>query len=289
MFWLTIILVPALFLCVCVGLSFFISHRQIQKAFISPVAFGLVYEDIQLRTSDSIRLSGWWIPAGSSNRTIIFLHGYGGTYDPDLQYVPAFHNKGFNALMFDFRAHGRSGGHYTTVGALERQDCLAAIDFALSRGSTAIGLMGFSMGGRVAILSAPERPQVKAVLSDGGPARLTTVVSVELMKKGLPHWLANVLAFMVELGMSIVSGINLFKQEPIRQAAGLLKIPVLFIHGDHDPYTRLDELESMVLASGPNTECWRIPEAGHRDSDQYRPEEYIQKVTAFFERWLLER
>ena len=53
-------------------------------------------------------------------------------------------------------------------------------------------------------------------------------------------------------------------------------LPVLFIHGDHDPYTHRDELEQMVHEAGANAACWRVPEAGHRDVDAYRPEEYIQ-------------
>jgi uncharacterized protein len=286
MIWLLLVLV--LFLCVCVAFSFVISHKQAQKVFVSPVEFGLAWEDIRLRTSDGIELKGWWIPAKAATRTLIFLHGYGGTYDPDLKYVPAFHAKGFNVLLFDFRAHGRSGGGYTTVGALERRDCLAALDFALERGSRAIGLLGFSMGGRVAILTAPGCPQVKAVVSDGGPALLSTVALVELQRKGIPRWLGKILAFMMELGMCLCSGIDVFHQEPLLQAAKLSPLPVLFIHGDHDPYTHLDELERMVRAAGPNAECWRIAEAGHRDADVFRPDEYNKRVMAFFERWLPE-
>ena len=34
---------------------------------------------------------------------------------------------GYNALAFDFRAAGQSGGHFTTFGDLERRDVLAAV------------------------------------------------------------------------------------------------------------------------------------------------------------------
>jgi pimeloyl-ACP methyl ester carboxylesterase len=282
--WLFIIVF--LFLCTCVGFSFVIGHRQKQQVFVSPAEFGLEFEDVKLRSRDGIHLVGWWIPAQKSTRTILLLHGYGGTYDPDLKYVPAFHTQGFNVLIFDFRAHGRSGGRYTTVGALEKRDCLAAIDYALQRGSSSIGLMGFSMGGRVALLSAPYRSQVKAVLSDCGPARLMTVARVELLKRHIPRCMAGTMSFMTVLGMSLVSGINVFRQEPLYQVKKLSPLPVLFIYGGHDAYTHQDELERMVSAAGPNAECWLVPEAGHRDIDLFRPEEYNQKVMAFFERWL---
>jgi uncharacterized protein len=285
---LGVLLVLFLIFATCVGLLFAVTHKQPQKVHSSPAEFGLRYEDSHLLTSDRVQLCGWWIPAEGSTRTIIFLHGYAGSCDPDLKYVPFFHEKGFNVVMFDFRAHGRSDGAFTSMGYLEKQDCLAAVDFALSKGSRSIGLLGFSMGGRVALLTAPEAPKVKAIISDGGPARITTVIVAELTRKGVPHALAAVLAFITELGMSIRCGVNLFDQEPYVQCRRLAPLPVLFIHGDHDPYTRLDELERMVREAGEKATCWRVPEAGHRDVDTYRPEEYLQKVTAFFERWLPE-
>ncbi|MGD0707404.1 MAG: alpha/beta fold hydrolase [Anaerolineaceae bacterium] len=285
---LGVLLVLFLFFTTCIGLSFVVTHKQSQSVHSSPAEFGLRYKDIPLLTSDGIQLRGWWIPAEGSTCTIIFLHGYAGSCDPDLKYVPFFHEKGFNVVMFDFRAHGRSDGAFTSMGYLEKQDCLAAVDFALSKGSHSIGMLGFSMGGRVALLTAPEAPAVQAVISDGGPARITTVIVAELTRKGVPHALAAVLAFMTELGMSIRCGVNLFDQEPYAQCRHLAPLPVLFIHGDHDPNTRPAELERMVREAGENAICWRVPEAGHRDVDAFRPEEYVQKVTAFFERWLPE-
>jgi dienelactone hydrolase len=53
--------------------------------------------------------------------------------------------------MFDFRAHGRTAA---SSGYLERQDALAAVEFLRARGIERIGLLGFSMGGSVAMLSA---------------------------------------------------------------------------------------------------------------------------------------
>jgi uncharacterized protein len=286
MIWL--LFIPALFLVLCFVFSFAISRRQTQKVLLDPKGLGLSFEDILLHTSDGIQLNGLWIPAEGSTRTIIFLHGYAGTFDPDLKYVLAFHAKNFNVLLFNFRAHGHSGGRYTTLGALETRDCQAAVQAALQRGSKTLGLLGFSMGGRVAILSAPLCPEIKAVISDGGPARIQTAAAAELKQKGLPRWLGAVIAFMMELGMCFRSGINLFRQEPLFRAGKLSPLPVLFIHGDRDENTTIAELEKMVSDAGPNAACWRVAEAGHRNIDEVYPEEYIHRVLSFFEQWLPE-
>ena len=96
-------------------------------------------------------------PQLNSSRTIIFLHGFNGSMDPDLKYASHFIKAGFNVLMFDFRNHGRSEGNITSLGALEVLDAEAAMQYARLRGSEKTGLLGFSMGGRVALLTAVRR------------------------------------------------------------------------------------------------------------------------------------
>ena len=84
---------------------------------------------------------------------------------------PLFHENHYNVLMFDFRAHGRSEGA-VLLGALERLDAFSSIDFAASKSSLKIGLLGFSMGGRAAVLAGGESASVDAVVCDCGPAPL---------------------------------------------------------------------------------------------------------------------
>lgn len=262
-------------------------HRQPQKVFLDPGHFGLDFVDATFETADGIRLIGWWIPAPGSARTIICLHGYAGSCDPDLKYAAALHQAGFNLLYFDFRAHGRSGGSLTSVGALEVQDCLTAIRYTIERGSRSIGLLGFSMGGRVALLTAARHPQaVNAVISDCAPARLTTAFAANLGEKRLPGFLAGTLAYIIVTGMCLRTGRNLFLQEPYYQTRRLSPLPVLFIHGGKDPHTRPYELKKMVRQAGENAKCWVVPQAGHRNLEDFVGVEYIERVTAFFQRSL---
>jgi len=284
--FLWVLLALGVLALLCLGVSYPVTRRQKQKIVSDPGQQGLSFEEVSFTTQDSILLRGWWIPAGESRRTIIFLHGYAGSCDPDLKYAPLFYKRGFNVLMFDFRAHGRSAGNLSSIGALERKDCLAAIQFAREKGSQSIGLFGFSMGGRVAILAAPDAPEIKAVISDGGPARMSTAFAAELKIKGLPGFLALPIAYLIWTGASIRAGLNLFALEPLYQAKRLADLPILFIHGDRDPYTRSDEFLEMVQSVGEKSECWHIPEAGHRNADFYRPDEYPERIISFFEKYL---
>lgn len=277
----------AAFLLLALGLCLLsaipLVERQGQKVFRSPLEFDLPFEEVSFSTADHQLLRGWWIPATDSTKTIILLHGYAGSMDPDLRYAPHFHAAGFNILMFDFRAHGRSSGRLTSVGALESRDVHAAIDFALAKGSQSVGLIGFSMGGRAAVLGAPYPPAVKAVISDGSPVRLITAVTQDLLLRKIPPALCRLLARMVLVGASVLTGVNLYRNDLFNAAHDLSGTPVLFIHGELDRYTTPAELKSLMQLVGPRARLWSVPEAKHRNIEDTRPAEYLEQVLTFMQ------
>jgi fermentation-respiration switch protein FrsA (DUF1100 family) len=61
--------------------------------------------------------------------------------------------------------------------------------------------------------------------------------------------------------------------------------PVLFIHGAEDKVIPPAETLALYQAA-ENTEnvLWIVPGAGHVKSYLHRPDEYVRRVTAFFQR-----
>ena len=282
-----VLLILGLVLIAAIGismaLSIFLTHRYPQKAFSSPAEFGLDIENVDLVTSDGLHLRGWWIPANGSVKTIIFLHGYAGSMDPDLKYAPAIHEAGCNILMFDFRAHGRSEGNLTTIGALEVSDVQEAIDFALARKSEKVGLLGFSMGGRTALLTAAQsEKRISSIISDGGPLRLSFTIRQELKEKGIPWGIRHVLTTGILFGASVRAGKNLFDSDLIHWKKGSTTLPVLLIHAGADPYTRIDDLRSFVAELGENAKLEIIPGVQHRKTDSLDFPGYVSRIITFF-------
>jgi pimeloyl-ACP methyl ester carboxylesterase len=197
--WLVPLLLLVLVFALGEGLSYRLTSRRAPNERRSPSEYGLTFEEIKFSSRDGLRLGGWWIPAKDSQRTVVFLHGHGGSMDPDVQYAPAMNAAGFNVMMFDFRGHGRSQGDFVSVGYLERQDALGALDWLAARGLERVGLLGFSMGGAVAMLTAPIAPQVRAIVSDGGIARLTSAVVGGLVEARVPRWAARPVAWLAVL------------------------------------------------------------------------------------------
>jgi pimeloyl-ACP methyl ester carboxylesterase len=265
--------------------SFALTRRYHLVETRSPAEVGLAFENVVFQASDGLTLRGWWIPASDSERAIIQLHGHGGSMDPDVQYLPAWHAAGFNVLMFDFRGHGRSQGRLVTFGYLERRDVQGAIRFLQQEKSIwRIALVGFSYGAMTSILSAPVCPEVGAVVADGGPVRIRSSLEVWGLEHGLPAWFTPFLAWSAVFGASLRLRANLFRYEPVRWVGRIAPTPLLLIHGDLDQYCPdFNEL----LAAAPGAELWRLPDVGHVQASQVYPQEYRERVLDFLSRSLI--
>ena len=250
----------------------------------SPSEYGLDFEEVEFKAKDGITLRGVWIPVPGSDKAVVCLHGYQGSLDPDLWRAPALHEAGFNVLLFDFRAHGRSDGNWMTFGYKERWDVLGAIEFLHERGMRQIGLHGISYGGMTAILTAAICPDVKAVITDGGPNRWLTGAEGWAGKKGLPAWIIKAAAWLFFSITSLFVGANLFRYELTRWVGKISPRPILFIHGDRDLYCT--DFDKLYAAAKEPKELWRLPEAAHTAANLLYPEEYNHRVVEFFTRYL---
>jgi len=281
-YWL---LIPiAIVLSTGLALSFHFTRRVELGETHSPGEYGLKFEQVEFNATDGLKLRGVWIPSAGSDKAVVILHGHGSSHDFDVYRAPALHEAGFSVLLFDFRAHGRSDGRMMTFGYKERQDVLGAIDFLHNRGLQHIGLLGFSYGGMTAMLVAPITTAVQAVITDGGPARLWSAATAWAVERGAPAWLGRILAWLFFSTTSLRLGTNLFQYEPVRWVGKISPRPILFIHGDSDPF--LPDFDDLFAAARQPKELWRLSEAGHCNASQLYPEEHTRRVIEFFTRHL---
>lgn len=278
-------ILPGLFLLILafgLVLSFYFTRRAQLGEVHTMEEYGLEGEEIAFKTTDGLTLGGVWVPANGSDKAVVILHGHGGSYDFDLYRAPALHEAGFNVVLFDFRAHGRSDGKQMTFGYKEHKDLSAAVEFLHQHGIQHIGLLGFSYGGIIAMLYAAGNPAIDAVISDGGPARMRTAIIARVTEIGFAHWLAESIAWLIIFMTSIRLGSNLFRYEPIRWVGSISPRAILFIHGDQDKY--LPDFDDLYQAARQPKEVWRLPDIGHTNASQFYPEEHSRRVIDFFKR-----
>ena len=248
---------------------------------VTPRDLRMNYEDVSFKTADSLTLWGWYIPsAKKTTKTLILLHGYPADKGNILPALAFLHND-FNLLLFDFRHLGKSEGSYSTAGAKEVEDLLAAVQFLKNRQVHEVGVWGFSMGGAVALMAIERASEIRAVVSESSYASLAAM-TFELMKIPLVNY---PIAYLIGLWAKLFLGIDVTDASPadrIRNTA----IPILLIHSSADaviPFSHAQLLQQS-LAKNPNAEFWFHEDFAH---GQLAPE-YQTMIRNFFLKHLSE-
>jgi pimeloyl-ACP methyl ester carboxylesterase len=264
-------------------LSYYYTSRRPRTVFHTAAEYGLEGEEVTFRAADGLELRGCWIPAARRPvPAVIILHGHGGSLDTDLHRAPAFHESGFDVFLFDFRAHGASRGRVASFGYLERRDVKGAVAYVRNRGSSRVGLLGFSYGGIASMLAAPMCPDACAVASDGGPARMLSAIEGRGSELHFPRWLSRFFAWVIIAITSLRLQANLFQYDAVRWVGQIAPRPILFIHGEDDPYLR--DFDDLWKAAAEPKEAWRLPGVGHTKASEMYPEEFNRRVVEFFKK-----
>jgi dipeptidyl aminopeptidase/acylaminoacyl peptidase len=273
---LRVVLVVFLFLIITSLWAFYSSIRPPKIiSSVTPRNLKLRYDDVSFKTADGLTLRGWYVPsAKNTERTLILLHGYPADKG-DILPVLAFLHDDFNLLLFDFRYLGESEGNYSTAGAKEIEDLLAAIKFLESRGVKEVGVWGFSMGGAVALMAIERAPAIKAVVSESSYASLAQM-ALQLFRIPLLNY---PIAYLVGLWAKLFLGIDVRDVAPAERVRHT-QIPVLLIHSSADaviPFSHAGLLQ-QALANNPRAEFWFNDQFAHGQSAA----DYRIRVTNFF-------
>lgn len=136
-------------------------------------------------------------------------------------------------MLFDLRGHGESEAGKVSGGEFEQRDVLGAIDYVIEEGVSAerIGLLGFGLGGALALLAASQDSRVQAVVADTAFTDLSDLIVYENSRRTrLPGWVIRALIPGTVLAGKMVYGIDISTIAPVK-VIGQLDYPVLLIHG----------------------------------------------------------
>ena len=252
-----------------------------EDKFVTPWELGIHYEEVTFRTEDGLLLRGWWLPHPRAKRTVITLHGHRGARHHCVGIGAALWRRGANVLLFDHRGRGSSEGNIMSLGYFETLDALAAVGYALSRApKVPLGIIGYSMGASVAVMTAARDERVGAVVADSPFASerglLRALLSKQLGTLHLP------IAALAERLLPYDPG----EVEPLREAAKIAPRATLFIHGLLDKTCAPEDAVRLYDAAGDHKELWLLKEAGHCGAYFADREHYVKRVAEFFARGL---
>ncbi|PYV45612.1 MAG: hypothetical protein DMG06_01720 [Acidobacteria bacterium] len=159
---------------VILGFAGFATYRIITperlEENIDPSSFLLRnFLSLSFQTSDNKSLEGWFIPSIRGAPIIFLCHGYKSNRSELLTLASTFQENGYNLFIFDFRGHGNSPFHMSSLGIRETQDLLSAINAVIERpevDSDRVGIWGVSLGAYVALSAATRSEKVKTIVVD---------------------------------------------------------------------------------------------------------------------------
>jgi uncharacterized protein len=276
-----------------VGWSLTHPDRKEVSAFTSntiPEYTNISFSDI----NKSLTLYGWYfrsvVNSSQSDKTVILAHGYGQNrlqfdVNKSINMVKSFIAHGYNVLMFDFRNSGASEGNLTSIGIYEKDDLLGAVKYAKSQNSKHIVLMGFSMGASTSILAAAASTDIDAVIADSPFSDLT-----EYLNRNLTQW-SKLPAFpfnkAILFSAKLLTGLDPEKMSPIAVIGKIAPRPILLIHSKNDtkiPVSDSEELyRSILKVPGSKAALWETQDAGHAESYDKQPKEYMDRVFKFLD------
>jgi alpha-beta hydrolase superfamily lysophospholipase len=254
----------------------------------TPEAVGLAWEDVEVPTSDGLRLPGWFIAAGPERAPgVVLVHGWESARDRTLPHAQVLHAIGLHVLTIDVRGHGANGPEALPLSVGEfAADARAGGAWLLARPEVSrVALLGHSMGAAGSLVAAADDPDVAAVVAvaaPADPARLTRQ-TFRLANLPIPGLIAWPLAWLTTLVYLRPRGHSIASVSATR-AVRDIAVPVLLAHGTDDgvvPVTDLDRLAAARRAARPLAATETIVVAGGRHSWLYEFPGYRAAIGRF--------
>jgi len=264
----------------------------------TPESVGLEYESIAFPSrDDGLLLTGWLIPPRirggqrlprdfRRSRWVTLVHGHSsnraGTPSGALGLMRDLVGHGYGVLAFDLRGCGDSEGAVSSVGYFEQRDLLGALDYLVSRGADRrrLGVLGVSLGAVVALLVCTQPGTAAAVVADSAFADLQMIMAEGASGRRRP---LRLFAPGVRWMSRLLYGIDVAAVSPVGALAGS-DTRALIIHGERDE--RVPVFHATILARAGSLrerDVWVVPGARHADAYRTHREEYVARVTAFFD------
>ena len=130
---------------------------------------------------------GWFFPGLKSAPTIVLCPAYESSRGELLTLASALQDQQYNVLIFDFSAHGSSGGR-STLGLKEVAELRAAMDAVANRGdvdANRFGLWGVNLGAYVALAEATNDRRVRAVAAESPYGQPNEMIALQVSRSGL--------------------------------------------------------------------------------------------------------
>lgn len=237
----------------------------------------------------------WLFPAGDGDVWAIQVHGRGTTRAECLRAVPVFHGLGITSLVVSYRNDGeapRSRAGTYSLGATEWRDVDAAVGFARRRGAKRIILMGWSMGGAIALqlsLNSAHRDAIAGLILESPVVDWRVVLEYQARAMRVPPAVSSLAigALQTEWATPITRAGSAipFDRLDVVSRARELRHPILILHSDDDGFVPSDASHDLVMARPDLVDLKVFEVARHTKLWNYDQERWSDSIR----NWISER
>jgi dipeptidyl aminopeptidase/acylaminoacyl peptidase len=212
--------------------------------------------------SDGHRLVGvLYLARGEEPKpTVLLLHGCPGL-EKNLDLAVRLRDRGWNALLFHYRGCWGSAGRYD-LRTIPR-DVTVAIDYLAGCprvDAGRIAVLGHSLGGWAALVTAAAEPRLRAVAVYGAAPRLGAGLwlSPVQIEQEFTRFLATTTEELAEQ-LTVVAE----RMDGLAAAAGIEPRPLLVVHGTADRWVPVAQARELRERAGPSCCYVEVEGADH--------------------------
>ncbi len=248
-------------------------------------AHGLEFEDVTYPAEQGL-LPAWFIP-GDRDTWVIVVHGRTSDRREALRLLPAFAAHDLPVLVITYRNDrevGAEPGAVFAYGTTEWADLEGAVQFALDEGADDVLLVGYSMGGAIAVsfLYRSELAEhTRAVILDAPALSLAAAGDLQMRDGGVPGFLTRPLRAFAAWRHDIDWEATNYLPD-----ADALEAPILLMHGDADRTVPVETSRELARLRPDIVTYLELPGVGHVRGWNEAQIEYLDAVEAFLARVL---
>ncbi|MCI5979327.1 MAG: alpha/beta hydrolase [Sodaliphilus pleomorphus] len=231
-----------------------------------------------------------------SNKVAVLVHGYKNSGLQMLSQGAIYYNMGYNLVLPDLYAHGKSEGKEIQMGWNDRYYVMRwmAVANELFRGShqqTQMVVHGVSMGAATTMAISGEKlpGYVKCLVEDCGYTSVHDEFAHELGDTALLGTKRPIPQFPILPTASLLCKWKYgwsFEEASMIDQVKKCKLPMLFIHGDNDDFVPSWMVKPLYQAKPQPKELYIAKGSKHAQSLIDHPQEYAARVKDFVEKYI---
>jgi hypothetical protein len=238
---------------------------------------------VDFRSHDNTRIAALMVlPDQTPRGVVVLIHGLTERKEAMLTVAESFADAGYVAVTPDLRAHGSSGGRYTSMGFHEKRDMVALLDYLAGQGCDVshTGVLGGSLGAAVGLQWAGIDPRVKTVIAVAPFSDLRS----ELAFMYRANNVNGLKAALLESAAQREGRFRIDECSPIA-AVQTVPIPVLLAHGRQDDIVPAEESRKLFAAARGPVALIEV-DAKHMDIREVLGDKFLHLATEWMDTYV---